>query len=67
MKLRRMRNDGPGDPRKAGTALAADWGNRVKQGHVIGRMLSDSFSDEQIVKYTQCTPELLEKVKKSMA
>ena len=67
MKLRRMRNDGPGGPRKAGTALAADWGNRVKQGQLTWRMLSDSFSDEQIVKYTQCTPELLEKVKKSMA
>ncbi|MGN1350898.1 MAG: Rpn family recombination-promoting nuclease/putative transposase [Anaerovoracaceae bacterium] len=37
------------------------------QERVIGRMLSDSFSDEQIVKYTQCTPEQLEKVKKSMA
>ena len=50
-----------------GIAQGVAQGIAQTQEHMIGRMLSDSFSDEQIVKYTQCTPELLEKVKKSMA
>lgn len=41
-------------------------GIELNQLEVARSMLLDNFPDEQILKYSRCSPELLEKVKASM-